>query len=1109
MRINFIFKRLGWVAVIGTLAGVAPGLAQSSGDALMRGFLNPPASAKPRVWWHWMNGNVTKEGIKLDLEWMKRVGIGGFQNFDAALSTPQIVDKRLVYMTPEWKDAFRYTATLADQFGLEMAIAGSPGWSESGGPWVPVSQAMKKFVWSETRVKGGLPFTGVLPKPSAVTGPFQNMVRGQRRGPNGEQPPAQPQFYADSAVVAYRIPASDIPVASLHPAVTSSGASFNLAALTDGDFESATTLPAAPAGQKAWIQFAFSKPQVIRAVTLAIRGLPRRPDGESGQHLEASDDGSQFRAVATIPSDGAAVHTISFPEVTARFFRVTFETPAAGQPAPGGPQGPGPLELQVSELVLHQGARVNRVEEKAAFATLPDLYSAATPPVAAKDAIGKGDVVDLTGRMHGDGTLDWTPPAGEWIVLRMGYSPLGITNHPASPEATGLEVDKLNRTYVKAYLDNYLGQYKDTVGPLMGKRGLQYVITDSYEAGAQNWTDEVLKEFAKRRGYDPHLWLPALTGRVVESAEASDRFLWDFRKTLGDLMTEYHYDQIGNSLHERGMGRYTESHEGGRAFIGDGMEVKRNADIPMSAMWTPRLGNTSESYGYNVDIRESASVAHIYGQNLVAAESLTAIGTAWRWSPETLKTTADKELAMGLNRFVIHTSVHQPVSDKKPGLGLGPYGQWFTRHETWGELATPWISYLARSSYMLQQGKFVADIVYYYGEDSNVTAIFRRSSPNVPAGYNFDFVNADALVNKLSVTGGRLTTASGMSYRVLALDPNSQHMTLPVLRKIRDLVKGGATVVGPKPTSSPSLSDDPAEFRTLADQVWSSSAVHGSQTLAEALTALHIAPDFEYTKPESDTNVMFVHRKLANGEIYWVDNRNPRVETVDASFLVQGKTPELWYPETGRTAPVNYRIAGGRTIVPLHLDPDEAVFVVFRKPASASPRPVPQPVETLLAKVNGAWEVTFQPGLGAPAKATFDQLTSWSANADAGIKYFSGTATYTTTLQAEAAWLKPGGSLWLDLGDVKNIAEVSVNGKPLGILWKTPFRVNIGTALKPGANTLQVKVTNLWVNRLIGDVQPGVTKKYTYTTREFYSADSPLLPSGLLGPVRLDLVTLK
>jgi hypothetical protein len=1096
---------------------------QAPADPLERGFQTPPASAKPRVWWHWMNGNITKEGIKLDLEWMKRVGIGGMQNFDAALNTPQIVEKRLVYMTPEWKDAFKYAATLADQLGLELAIAGSPGWSESGGPWVPPSQAMKKVVWSETRVDGGKPFTGTLPKPPSATGPFQNIALPGRGGANGAPPTPQPEYYADAAVVAYRAPSSDVPLAELQPKVTSSGGAFDLAALTDGDLVKAAPLTQAPVGEKAWIQFEFPKPQTIQGITLvAGGGRGGRGGGDSGQAFESSDNGQDYRTVAAIPGGGIAERTITFPPVTARFFRVTFRTaePPAGRGGPGGPPPsanpqtpatpPAPPAIQIAELVLHPAARVNRFEDKAAFAATIGLYDMATP--AFHDAVPKSDVVDLTSKMRPDGTLDWTPPAGRWVVLRLGYSLTGHQNSPASPEATGLEVDKLNPVFVKTYFNTYLDKYKDTVGPLMGKRGLQYVITDSWEAGVENWTDNMIAEFAKRRGYDMRPWLPVLTGRVVESPEASDRFLWDFRRTIADLTAENHYDQLTAILKERGMARYSESHESGRAFIADGMDVKRTAAVPMSAMWTQSPGVNNEQYGYNADIRESASVAHIYGQNLVAAESLTAATGAWSWSPETLKPTADKELAMGLNRFVIHTSVHQPTDDKIPGLGLGPYGQWFTRHETWAELARPWVTYLARSSFMLQQGKFTADAVYFYGEDSNLTALFRASSPEVPAGYNFDYINADALTRLLAVTDGRLTTPSGMSYRVLALDPNSRHMSLPVLRKIRDLVDAGAIVVGPKPIDSPSLSDDQAEFQTIAAQVFGSGTgvqaygkgkVYAGQTLAQALPALDIKPDFEYTKPHNDTAVLFVHRKLPAGEVYWVDNRNNREESVEATFRVQGKAAELWHADTGKIERASYKIAGGRTTVPLHLDPYESVFVVFRKAAAAPSRTLPKQTESEVAAVEGAWNVRFQPNRGAPARVSLAKLISWSDSPDEGVKYFSGTGTYTKTVQAPAAWFKPGARLWLDLGDVKNLAQISVNAKPLGIVWKTPFRVDVTNAMKPGPNALVIRVTNLWVNRLIGDQQPNVAKKYTWTAQQFYRADSPLLPSGLLGPVRL------
>jgi hypothetical protein len=607
-------------------------------------------------------------------------------------------------------------------------------------------------------------------------------------------------------------------------------------------------------------------------------------------------------------------------------------------------------------------------------------------------------------------------------------------------------------------------------------------------------------------------WLPVLTGRVVESSESSDRFLWDFRATLADLLYENHYSLLAELLRKRGMGLYSESHESGRAFIGDGMRVKRDATVPMGAMWTQTQGVSREQYGYNSDLRESASVAHLYGQNLVAAESLTASTGAWAWSPEDLKPTADIEMAMGLNRFIIHTSVHQPFVDKAPGFSLGPFGQWFTRLETWAEQAGPWIQYLARSSYLLQQGRFVADVAYYYGEDANVTSLFADKAPAVPEGYNFDFINSDALINLLSVKDGRLVTPSGMSYKVLALDENSRYMSLPVLRKLQSLVANGAVVAGPRPFASPSLADDALEFDRLAGQLWGSGdgehqlgkgRVYSGQTLEAVLKTVGVTSDFEYSKPEADTRLLYVHRTLGDGEIYFVDSRNNRSQSVEVSFRVTGKVPELWHADTGEIEAVSYRIVDGRTLVQLRLDPWEAVFVVFQKPAEKMSMTVAEPETSVLMNISGPWDISFQSGRGAPARIELNQLQSWSDFKDNGVKYYSGAATYTKILQAPETWFSKEKHLLLDLGSVKNIAEVFVNGQSVGILWKAPFCVDATRALKPGDNTLEIRVTNLWVNRLIGDQQPDAKEKYTFTTKTFYRLDSPLLQSGLLGPVQV------
>jgi hypothetical protein len=1108
----------GGALFVAVVLGMIAGLAQGPADPVLRGFQDPPSSARPRVWWHWMNGNITKDGIRADLEWMKRVGLGGVQNFDAALMTPAVVDKRLVFMTPEWKDAFKSAVALADRLGLEFAIAGSPGWSESGGPWVPPEQAMKKLVWTETRVEGGRPFTSPLARPSSAPGPFQN---APNLGAFGGPPFKAPEFYRDVAVLAWPMPADDRSMADLAPAFSIGGARIDAARIADGDFTTTVSLPAAPAGHTASLDIDLGKPQTIYALSLGTTNTNPmamfQGTTDDGPQLLASGDGGRYGPVARVPRGRLPQYTVSFPGVRARYFRVAFETPAPERIAEGidipglDLRMPAPREILITEIALSTAPRVHRFEDKAGFAPTPGLGGLDTPRAAAEQAIATDGVIDLTSKMRPDGTLDWTPPAGRWAVLRLGHSLTGKENSPASPEATGLEVDKMSAAAVDAYFTRYLDMYRDASGGLMGARGIGFVITDSWEAGVANWTDDMIAEFTKRRGYDLRPWLPALTGRIVRSAEATDRFLNDYRATIAELTVANHYDKLTAMLRERGMARYSESHEDRRAMIADGMEVKRTAGIPMSAMWTGRGGPLGVPPQFAADIRESASVAHIYGQNIVAAESLTAGGGAYTFSPETLKPTADAELSQGLNRFVIHTSVHQPL-EKKPGLGLGPFGQWFTRHETWAEEAGPWVTYLARSSFMLQQGRFVADVLYYYGDDSNITALFGEKGPEIPAGYSFDYANSDVLLNRLAVSNGSLTTTTGMTYRVLALDANARLMQLPVLRRLRDLVRAGAIVAGRRPFRSPRLMDDEEEFAAIADELWGpgggpkavgAGKVYGDPALASVLAAEKIAPDFEHSKPQADTALLFVHRALADGELYWVNNRQKRAESVEATFRVTGRAPELWHPDTGVVEPASYRVANGRTIVPLRLDPDDAVFVVFRKSASAPSRAVPVPIMRTLASIDGPWTVAFQAGRGAPASATFAALAPWNEHADPGIKYFSGTAIYRKTIDAPPAWSARGVEVWLELGDVKHLARVTVNGTVLPTVWKPPFRVNVTTTLRAGANRVEIAVTNLWVNRVIGDQQPDAKEKFTYTPMPFYRATSPLLPSGLLGPVQV------
>jgi hypothetical protein len=1079
---------------------------------LVQGFQSPPVDARPRVWWHWMNGNVTEEGVRLDLEWMKRIGIAGAQNFDGDFwgagkdyDTPLIVAKPIGYLTPQWQQVFRHSVALAAELGLEFAIASSPGWTTTGGPWVPPEDAMKKLVWTETRIRGGRPFRGRIEAPRGITGPFQTIPVSKLDEHWRVRPPLT--FYRDVATIAYRAPRADKSFRELHPDATSSAGLIVGTRLYGDDLGETVELSFKQASE-AWVQFDFRHPQRIQALTLAID----RPDAHPLQlplprgSLEASDDGKTFHRLIELPQTGyielsSLQQTITFAPVSARFFRLVLTRP-------DNKANDDDFTYRIAEFTLHTAAHVNRFEDKAGFSTRQIVEADDTPGTGPDSIIKRSDVVDLTQELRSDGSLHWTPPPGRWVVLRFGYSLTGKLNDPACPTATGLEVDKLDPTAVQRYLTTYLGYYQSALGSdLIGSRGLRALVVDSYEAGPQNWTPGILTEFKARRGYDLRPWMPVLAGYIVESAEASDKVLWDFRKTLGELMRDAHYEQLSVAAHAHGLIRYGESHEWGRFLIGDGMEMKRSADVPMGAMWMDL--SDAEMPNYIADLEESASVAHLYGKRFVAAESFATDGSnPYGYGPEDLKPVADRIMLEGINRFVIHTSVHQPDRRSGPGLGLGPIGQWFTRKETWAEQAAAWIDYLARSSYLLQQGRYVADIAILYGEDTNLTSRFHTSGPSVPPGYRFDFVNPDALVHEMFARGHELLSHSGMRYRVLSLDSSTSRMSLPVLRKIGEFVKKGVVIAGLPPRMTPSFADDPKEFRRLVTEIWgksSSSIRNGNvhRSLAAALAAATVAPDVRFP---TSSSLRFLHRTLDHGDIYFIANLNTQPESVVASFRVSGRRPELWRADSGTRKPLSYRMEGDRTSVPLALDAHDAIFVLFRDATRDTALNIPARNRSLLTIMNGPWDVSFPVRHGGTLTAHFDTLRSWTDRGEPDIRYFSGTASYTKHFTVDRLWLDGHSRIEVDLGTVKDLAALSVNGEPQGIVWKAPFATAISNALKVGDNRLDISVTNLWPNQLIGDKQPGV-RAMDYASYDPFRPDSSLLPSGLLGPVTLWKVT--
>ena len=1096
--------------------------AQTSSTASLEAqFQDPPQSARPRVWWHWMNGNVSEAGIAKDLEWMQRIGIGGLQNFDANLQTTQIVENRLVYMTPDWKKAFNFTAKEAENRGLELAIAASPGWSETGGPWVPAADALKKLVWSETVLLGGKRFKGVLAAPPSITGPFLSAKRGLGIGQamTGRDSAPTWQHYGDVAVLAFPVAvASSLP----SPKATNvAGAPVDLAMFQDGDLE--TAIEFKREGSDPVVALDYGSPQTIRSASIFLPGAAAMFLGSiTSAHLEASDDGKSWRRIADF-----VVHpvptTVSFDAVTARHFRVVFGPGTFGIGGMSAPEEGLDLSslaamgaamqrpIRLGDFRLSREARVDRYEAKAAFELEPDYY-ALSEGVGESSGVDPAKVINITDKMKPDGSLDWTPPKGSnWRVLRLGHSLLGTTNHPAPPEATGLEVDKFDAPAVRRYMETYLEMYRDAAGAdMVGNKGVRAILTDSIEVGAANWTPKMVEQFKKLRGYDPVSFMPALTGTIIGSREQSDKFLYDYRRTLADLMASEHYGTVADVAHEQGLIVYGEALENGRPSIGDDMAMRRHADIPMSAMWTHSRAEGPRP-SHIVDMRGAASVAHIYGQNLVAAESMTSALAPWAHSPKYLKRIIDLEFVNGINRPVVHTSVHQPRDDKFPGLTLFIFGQYFNRHDAWAEMAKPWVDYLSRNAFMLQQGRNAADVAYFYGEEAPLTALMDTAQlKDVPRAYAYDFINNDALFDALSNDGNELVAKGGARYKVLYLGGSSRKMTLGTLKRIAALVDGGATVIGLKPVGSPSLVHDADAYSALISTLWSGADVTpfgkgkviASKNVESALARAGIGPQFHYTAASSDSAIPFVQRKLADGDSFFLVNQKDKAETIEARFRVTGKAPEIWRAETGKSEAVSYRIEKGETIIPLTLAADESLHVVFRKAASSNALSIKKSGPSAVAALDGPWVVAFQKDRGAPAKATLAALAPLNENADPGIKYFSGIAIYSKEFITPKSW-RNGRPLWIDLGQVSELADVFVNGKSAGSVWHAPYQLEIGSLTHTGNNTLEVRVANLWINRLIGDAQPGA-KPITWTPTATYGANAKLRPSGLIGPVRLE-----
>lgn len=782
---------------------------------------------------------------------------------------------------------------------------------------------------------------------------------------------------------------------------------------------------------------------------------------------------------------------------------------------------------------LDTGFRVSKWESKAGQRGGYADRQPVLKPLPKEAAIPLDSIINVTRHLRSDGTLAWDAPVGRWKIVRLGHTPTGTTNCPAPASGAGLEIDKLRREGMDVHWKQGIHPVLDHLGPLVGK-GFKSLLIDSYEAGLHHWTPRMREEFHERRGYDPTPYLLALTGRAIGDGPATERFYWDFRRTIGDLFADNYYGYFADLCRSHGLLFATEPY----TSCFEGLQVGAKADIPMAEFWC--------NGSYSFSMRLSASLAHIHGRPIAAAEAFTAGPPLGRWlnHPGSLRRVGDLAWSEGINRFVLHSYAHQPWMDRVPGMTMGQYGCHFSRNSTWWKPGGAWLNYIARSQFLLQSGEPVADALVFAGNAAPNGAADRDDIK--AAGYDYDGCGTD-LLSALKVSDGDVVLPSGKRYRLLVLPSHPFH-TPAFAAKLRELVRDGATVVGPKPLHTPSLGCFSAAeelVRDIGEEVWGScdgknvtsnrfgkGQVFWGIPPADVLTGRKIKPAVHVSAEGS--KLVWIQRRTKDADIFFVSNQSNATLRTVVSFRAAG-APELWDAEQGTIRPATgWTLDGEQIRVPLELLGEKSVFVVFRNkgiPAAdthvSTGASAPEKSAGEALTLSGPWTVRFQSGRGAPAEATFDKLISWSEHSEQGIRYFSGTATTSKQFDLPERMLKPGQEVWLDLGEVAVIAEVRLNGTELGVLWHPPFRLEISKALRPGTNTLEVTVSNLWVNRLIGDEQhpddcewtekhltrwpdwllnntprPS-TNRVTFTTWKHWTANDPLLPSGLLGPVTL------
>lgn len=1081
---NKAFVLLLAVAAVSTAFGQVPAvpdmdeLRRAFGADDISNFQSPPRINYPQTWFHFIGGNVSPDGITADLEAIAGAGISGVQLFHGQFGGPWPgVEAQITALSPTWDKVVEHAATQAHRLGLRFTMQNCPGWATSGGPWIEPSNAMRHLVWSRTDVAagdGGI----VLPVGQPSNEPWRD--------------------YRDVAVLAFPTPLDDTGD-FLRPQAVEGNRDVAWKELLSGTADAPAQLAPSDEGDPVRIEVTLPEAVTVRTVEL--------PNMNGINHPRCYEPGITLTVEAVAP-DGSLTRVMHGEVPPANWqdnMPISFACSEAGATARYRITIANKYHMTLHWLKLYTAARKNCWESEAAW-TLRNLERANARPVQNPAAyIARDRIVDITGAMAADGSLDWSAPEGRWTILRIGHVNTGRQNSPAPPEGTGWECDKLSPEGARAQFAGYIGRLHD--GPL-AEGLLDGMLLDSWECETQTWTPAMEAEFAKRNDYGLRGWLPALMGYVVDDQQTTARFLRDWRGTVSKLFVENFYGTMAGLASENGLSISYET-AAGDVFPADMLEYYKYADVPMCEFWQPFSDGFVGSLNFK-PVKPTASAAHLYGKPRVSAEAFTSFTHTWDEQWSMLKEVANANMVEGVTHLVYHTYTHNPQqSFLPPGTSFGGpgIGTPFLRGQTWWKHMPVINTYFARCGYMLERGWPVADILWYLGDEQNSKP---DQNPAFLQGYKYDYCNPDVLMNRLRVEDGTFVTPDGVRYGVLWL-PDNCRMLPETLEKIRSFLRDGATVIGDAPEGLATLNGGAQaqrRFDKAVKAIWGKGdagvrkvgrgRVVSGMDITEALAAAGIEPDVR-------GDACWTHRRADGAEWYFVCPQKGRDFSGTLDFRCSGIV-ELWDPATGERRLAEAVASGDRTRVRLALPQSGSCCVVFRKDTDASDLPQP---ETAPGVGNAAialenWTIRFPAGWGAPGKVELQGLKPWKDLdvSDEG-KAFSGTASYETTFEADGTG--DGASYTLDLGRVAMIAAVTVNGRPVQTLWAPPYRTDITGFVRPGTNTVRIEVTGTWFNRLVYDAGQDPAKRRTWVIR-WPSPDEPLRDSGLLGPVHINVV---